>query len=91
MNTRISELSSYDEIVAATCDSGNGFHATHVTNIATGSDPKTKNSGIAPDAEIVAGSVAECHVIVFQSEVYNAYDDTFACVGFGEVRPKIQA
>ena len=47
------ELSSYDEIVAATCDSGNGFHATHVTNIATGSDPKTKNSGIAPDAEIV--------------------------------------
>lgn len=47
------EYTQEDEIIGASYDTASGYHATHVANIAAGSDPGTKNSGMAPGAELV--------------------------------------
>ena len=47
------EYTSYDEMKAARNDLTSGYHATHVSGIAAGSDKTTPYYGVAPDADLV--------------------------------------
>ena len=47
------EYKSYEEMKAARYDLTSGFHATHVSGIAAGSDKTTPYYGVAPDADLV--------------------------------------
>lgn len=47
------EYTNFDEMKAARYDMTSGFHATHVSGIAAGSDRKTQYYGVAPDADLV--------------------------------------
>lgn len=52
------ELTSEQEILASQCDLRTSYHASHVTNIATGADLSSPYHGIAYDADIVFVSCA---------------------------------
>lgn len=47
------EYKTWDEMKAARYDLTSGFHATHVSGIAAGSDKSTPYYGVAPDADLV--------------------------------------
>lgn len=47
------EYKDFAEMKAARCDMTSGYHATHVSGIAAGSDKSTPYYGVAPDADLV--------------------------------------